>query len=99
MCCVLPAKLAFSRVRPAGFEPATRGLEVRIGMFVAVCQCSAIALSERISQACRSSLFAGVCPGHCQVTVKQLSDQNFSNASEKSPSCAEEIGTLAIGAG
>ena len=58
------------QARPAGFEPATRGLEVRICMFVDVCQCSAIALFKRISQACRSSLFADVRPGHCQVTVK-----------------------------
>ncbi len=36
MRCVLPAKLAFSRARPAGFEPATRGLEVRIGTFATV---------------------------------------------------------------
>ena len=33
MRCVLPAKLAFSRARPAGFEPATRGLEERGGVF------------------------------------------------------------------
>ena len=36
-------------------------------MFAAVCQCSAIALFKRISQACRSSLFA-------QVTVRSLSN-------------------------
>jgi hypothetical protein len=31
---VLPAKLALSRARPAEFEPATRGLEVRWYIYI-----------------------------------------------------------------
>ena len=37
--CSLSRKLGASiRARPAGFEPATRGLEVRVGTFAAVHQ-------------------------------------------------------------
>ena len=64
-------------------------------MFVDGCQCSAIPLSERISQACRSSLFAGVRPGHCQVTVKVATyDELFRKVAK---GCPKEVSARAVG--
>ena len=64
-------------------------------MFVDVCQCSAIALFKQISQACRSSLFADVRPGHCQVTVKVATyDELFRKVAK---GCPKEVAPRAVG--
>src|SRR5215216_3687127 len=62
--------MRFSAVRPAGFEPATRGLEVRVSAFAVVCQRLRIGLYIVNSQVLCSPLFAEVRLGHCQISVK-----------------------------
>jgi hypothetical protein len=49
--------------RPAGFEPATGGLEVRCGAFTTVPGCLGIPLSKPNSHIGYSSLFTTVCGG------------------------------------
>jgi hypothetical protein len=71
MRCVLPAKQTFSEARPAGFEPATRGLEVRIDTFVTVRQGSKMLINEPNLSYGLSRMFAGVRLG-CRQNCRQL---------------------------
>src|SRR5829696_8834851 len=67
----LPAKQTFSEARPAGFEPATRGLEVRIGTFATVRQGSQMPINEPNPNYDLSPMFADVHLG-CRQNCRQL---------------------------
>src|SRR5918997_2831993 len=65
---ILPANQPFLEARPAGFEPATRGLEVRIDKFTAVRRCPETGLDKASVSMTRPPSFTDV-QARCRQTV------------------------------